>query len=618
MLSIPAAAPAARGSMRQHSHAPAQPQPRARLQAEPARQSAPHAEPLARERQRLAARGPGLLAPAPSRAFEEPLPPDIAATMRSRFGHDFSRVRVTRNDTAVAAAGASALTAGERIRFAPRQFRPDHPRGIALIGHELAHVVQQRRGRSRTGLSPHTPTADAELEAERAGQRARRGLPTAIQLAAAGPQARMGMEFQGSNTIEYGYDLASASPRWEPAPRKSAEFHGRTGPPHVKLESDSRGDFEFVTNPYASRSGLLGEVAEAVRLTRHILSWTRLPGEPEHVRLAQRQHGTASDANARIHRGSHWSTMEQVNADKGAPAADAVRMHIEDASFWANPQVTEGVRLEEVEGFLAQNLDAIEPAAGRADAISARVDRAVGDAAVARDFAALPELDRAQVRGFLAIVTALFLFARRYQPGNPVIKESFSILHRTRVSAMYRALGTAARGFVQRRAFAGGSPFLAALGATRGERLFERGYDTQATVDRRARRGEPVDGDAARGGIRGPTVGGWFDSIANAREGVGDAMSPLQFGTRSMGRFGMDAAPDGTDSLVVIEVRNWGRRLSRMYEDALRHNLRAQLSGQWHPGDPVPNSIPATQWQAWAIGRLRAADAAGRGSNFTP
>jgi hypothetical protein len=43
--------------------------------------------------------------------------------------------------------GALAFTNGSNLYFAPGQYQPHTSRGLYLLGHELAHVVQQRQGR---------------------------------------------------------------------------------------------------------------------------------------------------------------------------------------------------------------------------------------------------------------------------------------------------------------------------------------------------------------------------------------------------------------------------------------------------------------------------------------
>jgi hypothetical protein len=44
-------------------------------------------------------------------------------------------------------AGAIAFTMGNEIYFAQGRYQPDTLQGQQLLGHELAHVVQQRAGR---------------------------------------------------------------------------------------------------------------------------------------------------------------------------------------------------------------------------------------------------------------------------------------------------------------------------------------------------------------------------------------------------------------------------------------------------------------------------------------
>ncbi len=79
-----------------------------------------------------------------------PLPLPTRQLMESRFGHDFSSVRV---HTGLAAQGlnrdlhALAFTTGTDIYFAPGQFQPATHGGQHLLAHELTHVVQQSGGR---------------------------------------------------------------------------------------------------------------------------------------------------------------------------------------------------------------------------------------------------------------------------------------------------------------------------------------------------------------------------------------------------------------------------------------------------------------------------------------
>lgn len=104
----------------------------------------------------------------------QPIPDQVRGKMERFFGTDFSRVRVHVGPEAPAI-GALAFTVGDTIVFAPGQYDPNSPRGQQILGHELAHVVQQRAGRVRnpfgSGLAVVQDHA-LEAEADRLGMRA--------------------------------------------------------------------------------------------------------------------------------------------------------------------------------------------------------------------------------------------------------------------------------------------------------------------------------------------------------------------------------------------------------------------------------------------------------------
>jgi Domain of unknown function (DUF4157) len=115
-------------------------------------------------------------APAPDRGTG--MPAAVQAKMERAFGADFSAVRI-HDGTDAQAAGALAYAQGTDIHFAPGQYDPHSPRGQELLGHELAHVVQQAQGRVRApaqgkGLAVNSDPA-LEREADRMGERAARG-----------------------------------------------------------------------------------------------------------------------------------------------------------------------------------------------------------------------------------------------------------------------------------------------------------------------------------------------------------------------------------------------------------------------------------------------------------
>jgi hypothetical protein len=76
----------------------------------------------------------------------QPLDGETSAAMGSRFGRDFSQVRVHTDMTAAETAvelNAEAYTVGRHIVFAPGRYAPSVADGRRLLAHELTHVLQQ-------------------------------------------------------------------------------------------------------------------------------------------------------------------------------------------------------------------------------------------------------------------------------------------------------------------------------------------------------------------------------------------------------------------------------------------------------------------------------------------
>ena len=106
------------------------------------------------------------------------LPATVQTKMGNAFNFDFSGVRAHEGGQAQAM-GALAYTQGSQVHFAPGQYQPDTARGQELLGHELAHVVQQSEGRvaATTQLKGVGINDDSglEREADDWGARAARG-----------------------------------------------------------------------------------------------------------------------------------------------------------------------------------------------------------------------------------------------------------------------------------------------------------------------------------------------------------------------------------------------------------------------------------------------------------
>jgi hypothetical protein len=101
----------------------------------------------------------------------QPLDRDTRGVMETRFGHDFSRVRVhtdRRAEESARAVDAVAYTVGNDIAFDTGRYAPGTQQGRYLIAHELTHVAQQS-GKPTSHvdkLSMTEPSDASELEAD--------------------------------------------------------------------------------------------------------------------------------------------------------------------------------------------------------------------------------------------------------------------------------------------------------------------------------------------------------------------------------------------------------------------------------------------------------------------
>jgi hypothetical protein len=142
---------------------------RIRLPAVTRDRAAEHrAEQVARGAHPAAARAAPAPAPAPQDLGlgpGQPLPPGEREYFERRLGTDLRPVRIHPQAAAAEAWQARAFAAGRDIGFAPGQYRPGTREGRLLLGHELAHVVEQgATGRTAIQLDGPTSAAGPELK----------------------------------------------------------------------------------------------------------------------------------------------------------------------------------------------------------------------------------------------------------------------------------------------------------------------------------------------------------------------------------------------------------------------------------------------------------------------
>lgn len=97
-----------------------------------------------------------------------PLEDSTRTFFESRFGFDFSRVRVHTDSAAGQSANdvaAHAYTVGHHIAFEPGRYAPESSSGRRLLAHEMAHVVQQQPGGPAPAFSPDAPSESSARRA---------------------------------------------------------------------------------------------------------------------------------------------------------------------------------------------------------------------------------------------------------------------------------------------------------------------------------------------------------------------------------------------------------------------------------------------------------------------
>lgn len=119
----------------------------------------------------------------------QPLDPKTRAFMEPRFGHDFGHVRVhtdARAAESARAASALAYTVGHNVVFGENKYAPASHSGRELLGHELAHTIQQRNASSVLSSSEQDGTFESSANA--AAQNVFKGGVVSVHLPACGLQ----------------------------------------------------------------------------------------------------------------------------------------------------------------------------------------------------------------------------------------------------------------------------------------------------------------------------------------------------------------------------------------------------------------------------------------------
>lgn len=204
----------------------------------------------------------------------KPLAPVVAGEMGQRFGEDFSNVRLHEGADAQASAEkleARAYTFGEHVVLGRTAAPPDTSEGKRLLAHELAHVVQQRRG----GPPPvQSPQAAHEVGADRAAAAAVSGTgaiavtgATGVGVARQPIDPRHARGYSGEQAM--GFEQYPSSDGWVFVEGPSgAAGHNATAPGFDGVAYNTKtGELHIVDNKSFKRTG---NVHSATAITKNL------------------------------------------------------------------------------------------------------------------------------------------------------------------------------------------------------------------------------------------------------------------------------------------------------------------------------------------------------------
>lgn len=286
---------------------------------------------------RMRGADPAAHAPAPAPGGGAAMPGALRARMEGSFGADFSSVRIHQGDQA-SKLGALAYAQGDDLHFAPGQYQPDTHGGQALIGHELAHVVQQRDGRvaapAQAKGAPVVADHGLEAEADRAGQAAARGEPARISSGGAAGAAMpelVGIPIQcfGSQEHQSLGDTATGTASYDVGGGASDHFqltHGDI----VALSGDY-----FLAGPGTSAAGGRGQQDDLFQLASRAGNRGQAAGTRDEVIWTLKM---IRGNDARFAQGGPWASYVFSDAVKAAVNERYQRLAAANTTHFAAPR----------------------------------------------------------------------------------------------------------------------------------------------------------------------------------------------------------------------------------------------------------------------------------------
>jgi hypothetical protein len=218
------------------------------------------------------------------------------SAMESRFGHDFSQVRVHADPLAAESAravGARAYTVGRHVVSGEGPLSASHPAQARLLAHELTHVVQQ--GDAEIGSRERLPVSrgrhdPAEAEAERAARAVAEGQAPRVSAGQHGPAVQRQEESEEADD-EYtlNWPTSTYRPTFLP-PNMFQSSYSLTLDPEIQAQARAAMYLNSVLSPDSVRLGLLDLDWDSILGTPPPL-WLTAPALPAPAPLVPRGAG---------------------------------------------------------------------------------------------------------------------------------------------------------------------------------------------------------------------------------------------------------------------------------------------------------------------------------------
>lgn len=259
------------------------------------------------------------------------LPLSLRSQMESALGADLSGVRVHPGSPRARMLGAQAFAQGDEVHVAPGYWQPETPRGRELIGHELAHVLQQRDGRvaPTSSVAGATLNDDAglEREADVLGARAAGGVAAIPTMASAATSSRASAPPGGvvqRRPGDFHAPLLDAFSADMGVPREEANAHGPAYNawilirPHQSLPTDQLLDRLAAMEADGSLAGLAADA--------HLLPLVRYRRERTAITVVREMRSAAGGGAAAANAAITAAAAAGLSADDQAAMGHFVRL----------------------------------------------------------------------------------------------------------------------------------------------------------------------------------------------------------------------------------------------------------------------------------------------------